>query len=158
MSRVIVLDAFPLSSTGKLDPPQGIRRTTADECHQAIQGWVAGGNRIVVPAISYYETLREFERLRASGQIRRMREFCFSVSDRYLSLTDADLELAAKLWADIRNAWLPTASNDALDGDVILAAQTLSLGLPPQDVIVATTNPAHLSRFVAADVWTNIAP
>jgi hypothetical protein len=38
---------------------------------------------------------------------------------------------------------------------VILAAQALSLGGP---VVVATTNPAHLARFVPAEVWQNITP
>lgn len=87
-----------------------------------------------------------------------MRAFCRAVPERYLSLTDADLELAAKLWADIRNAGLPTASNDALDGDVLLAAKTLSLGVPLESLVVATSNPAHLSRFVPAELWSSIAP
>ena len=41
---------------------------------------------------------------------------------------------------------------------MILAAQVLSLGVPGPDLVVATTNPAHLSLFVPADLWTNIAP
>jgi hypothetical protein len=62
---------------------------------------------------------------------------------------------AAELWAQARQGGYPTAPDPALDGDVILAAQALSLGVP---VVVATANVAHLSRFVPADVWQNIAP
>lgn len=158
MPRIIVLDTFPLSSTGKREPDIGTKPTALHLCQLWIYDCLAHGNTVVVPAIAYYETLRELERLKATAQISRMRAFCRAVPDRYLSLTNADLDLAAKLWADIRNAGLPTASNEALDGDVILAAQTLSHGVPTQDLIVATTNPAHLSRFVPADQWTNIAP
>jgi len=112
----------------------------------------------VAPAISYYEALRELERLHATGQIARLRAFCHTVPNRYLSLTDEDLELAAKLWGRARNAGTPTARADALDGDVILAAQALSLRVPAQDLVVATTNVAHLSLFVPAGLWTDIAP
>lgn len=41
-----------------------------------------------------------------------------------------------------------------LDGDVILAAQTLLLGAP--DVVVATTNVGHLARYVNAKHWQDI--
>jgi hypothetical protein len=43
-------------------------------------------------------------------------------------------------------------------GRIILAAQALSLGVAAPGLIVATTNPAHLSRLVPCDLWTNIAP
>jgi predicted nucleic acid-binding protein len=156
--RVIVLDTFPLSSTGKLDPPNGIPATTLDQCRRWIRDCVAAGNRVVAPAISYYEALRELERLNATRQIARLRAFCRADPDRYLPVTDAHLEYAAKLWAQARQAGTPTASVDALDGDAILAAQALSLGVPTTDLIVAATNVGHLSLFVPADLWTNIAP
>ena len=41
---------------------------------------------------------------------------------------------------------------------MILAAQALSLGVSAPILVVATTNPAHLSLFVPADLWTNIVP
>jgi predicted nucleic acid-binding protein len=119
---------------------------------------ILAGNLIRVPAIVYYETLRELERLNASAQIGRLKAFCFTDPDRFLALETIHLEEAAKLWGQIRNLGQPTASPDALDGDVILAAQTLSLGGTAPDLIVATTNVAHISRYVAADLWTNIQP
>jgi predicted nucleic acid-binding protein len=156
--RVIVLDTFPLTSTGKREPDVGSNPTTLHRCQNWIYDCLSRGNRVLVPAISYYEALRELERLGAASQIARMRAFCRAIPDRYLPLKDADLELAAKLWADIRNAGLPTARNEALDRDVILAAQTLSVGLPLHDVVVATSNSAHLSRFVPAQLWSDILP
>ena len=46
--------------------------------------------------------------------------------------------------------------DNALDADVILAAQALNFS--PSDVIVATTNPSHLSRYVNAQLWSDIIP
>lgn len=62
---------------------------------------------------------------------------------------------AAELWAQARNTGHPTAPDPALDRDVILAAQALCLNTP---VVVATGNPAHLARFVPAELWSNITP
>ena len=45
-----------------------------------------------------------------------------------------------------------------LDGDVLIAAQALDMGLPPSDFIIATVNVGHLALFVPADLWTNITP
>lgn len=90
-------------------------------------------------------------------QIARLKSFCLHPK-HFLSLTTGHLEAAAQLWGQARRSGLPTADPKALDGDVILAAQALSLGIPAPNLIVATTNPAHISRFVAADLWTNIQP
>ena len=156
--RTLVLDTFPVSSTSLLLPPPAVMPTVAEACYQCVLACLAAGNRVIVPAVCYYESLRELERRGASGKIYRLRQFCFSASDRFLPLETAHLEKAAELWAQARNAGIPTASPDALDGDVILAARTLSLGLPASDFVVATTNVAHLSRFVPADDWQTIAP
>ena len=68
----------------------------------------------------------------------------------------AAMRLAAELWAQARNTGRPTASDADLDADVILAAQALTLGVA--DVVVATTNPGHIARFVPAEFWQNITP
>jgi predicted nucleic acid-binding protein len=151
---VIVLDTFPASSTGKRP---GKNPTLLDQCHQWIADSEAAGHRVMVPAISYYEALRELERRQATSQIARLRTFCLQPR-RFIPLTTDHLEIAAQLWGQVRRAGQPTADPQALDGDVILAAQTLSLGVAAPGVIVATTNPAHLIRYVAADFWSNIQP
>jgi predicted nucleic acid-binding protein len=73
----------------------------------------------------------------------------------YLPITTLAMRLAADLWAQARNAGVPTAAAGSLDGDVILAAQATALNVA---VVVATGNPAHLSRFVAAELWSSVRP
>ena len=152
---IIVLDTFPTGSVSKR--PGGANLTVSDLCHQWINECEAAGHRILVPAISYYETLRELEQRQAARQIIRLKAFCLDPIHA-LALTTEHLELAARLWGQSRRGGLPTADRNALDGDSILAAQALSLGNDPPGLIVATTNPAHISRYVAADLWTNIDP
>ena len=81
--------------------------------------------------------------------------------DRYLHLATADWRMAALLWARVRNAGRTTASPDALDGDVLIAAQAETLdpaahGLAAR--IVATANVNHLSTLTRAALWSDITP
>ncbi len=65
---------------------------------------------------------------------------------------------AAELWAAARRAAMPTASPDALDGDVILAAQAILSAGAGDIVTVATDNGGHLAQFVDAQPWEKVAP
>ncbi len=50
-----------------------------------------------------------------------------------------------------------TADPNALDGDVILAAQAIELSEKrQQEIIIATTNVGHLSRFTIAQHWRDL--
>lgn len=69
----------------------------------------------------------------------------------YLPLNTETLRRAADLWAEARIGGFPTARESSLDGDVILAPQALEV-----TGTVVTTNRKHLSRFVAAQDWTEI--
>jgi hypothetical protein len=72
----------------------------------------------------------------------------------YLPLTTAAMRQTAVFWAQARQHGRPTADDKALDGDVILAAQAMTLGVA--DVVIATTNVGHLSRFAPAALWPDI--
>ena len=158
MPAVIVLDTGPLSNCVV---PVGAKPGTPPTPAQACRMWLAAceraGAAILVPAIAYYEVLREIERRAATGQRRRLTQYCFQ-ADRFIPLTTAHLERAAALWGQARRTGVPTAGDAALDGDVILCAQVQSLGLSPADYVVATTNTTHLTRFVNAIEWQRIAP
>ena len=122
-------------------------------CRQWIDDLLANSRRVIVPEIADYEVRRELLRrnsriaLSNLDQLGRRLEYC--------PLTTAAMRLAANLWAQARRGGQPTAPTAAIDADVVLAAQALGLST---GVVVATGNPAHLSRFLPADLWSNIVP
>jgi hypothetical protein len=63
---------------------------------------------------------------------------------------------AAKLWAQARQQGQPTAGDKTIDGDMVLVAQAITMG--ERDIVIATTNVGHLSRFITAELWQNIDP
>ncbi|PPT11323.1 hypothetical protein CKA32_004444 [Geitlerinema sp. FC II] len=63
---------------------------------------------------------------------------------------------AAEFWANSRREGKPTAPDLALDADVILAAQAVSLQRFDNEVIIATTNVKHLIRFANAQFWQDV--
>jgi predicted nucleic acid-binding protein len=72
----------------------------------------------------------------------------------YLPLTTPVIRQATELWAQSRQQGRPLADPKELDGDVILAAQLLSVR--GTDIVVATTNVGHLEHFVTAKRWQDI--
>jgi predicted nucleic acid-binding protein len=153
VSLVLLLDSGPL---GLLTHPQRSSEVLA------ISDWLArcllSRHRVVVPAIVYYELKRELLRAGKEVGLSRLDAFIAAMPGRYLTLTDEALNLAATLWATARREGQPTADPKALDVDVILAAQALSSGWQRSEVMVATSNPAHLARFVPAKLWKDIVP
>ena len=143
----VVLDTGPL---GLASNPK--RSPESQACRLWVRGLVARGVRVVVPEIADYELRRELIRASKSAGIVRLDAMREALE--YLPITTGAMLEAARLWASARNAGLPTAPKEALDGDAILAAQALSLGLAPGETVVATTNVGHLSRFVDARDWT----
>jgi hypothetical protein len=129
----------------------------ADRCRQWVVDCRRAGHHVIAPAIAYYEVARELERIGNAAGLTRLDAFC-ALPACYLPLTDSALRLAARLWAQVRNADTPTADPKELDCDVLIAAQALDLGLPAADILIASSNVGHLSRFMAADLWTNIVP
>ena len=151
MVEAVVLDSGILSTAAQRP---GVAE--ADACRIWISACLEAGARVVVPAISNYEARRELLRAGKTAGVTRLDAFIQAEQDRYLPLTDAVLLHAAEMWARARQHGVPTADPRALDIDVILAAQALSLGLAPTQFVVATTNIRHLSRFVPAALWREI--
>lgn len=151
MIKAVFLDSGPLGvACNAKDPPESLA------CRQWLADLDAAGVTVYVPEIADYETRRELVRAALLPSVALLDALNAALA--YLPLTTPALRRAADLWAQVRNAGQPTAPDLALDGDVILAGQVLSCGLPPADVVVATSNPKHIRRFVAAEGWRNITP
>jgi hypothetical protein len=149
--KTVLLDSGPLSLAA-----QRKGKPEADRLKQWMQRMIAGGADIIVPAICDYEVRRELIRAGKTASVSRLD--ALHTATEYIPLTKAVLVSAAELWATSRQSGRPTAHPLALDGDVILAAQALSLSDHRGEVVVATTNIGHLDRFVAAALWTEIEP
>ena len=147
MNRVVVLDAGPL---GTVTNPNLSPQSQAS--NDWLQHLLHKGARVIVPEIADYEVRRELLRAGKSAGLRRL-DLLTNITE-YLPITTTTMRLAAQLWAYARQTGQATVDKHALDGDVILAAQVRALGL--DNVIVATTNVKHLSRFVTAAHWSEI--
>lgn len=148
---LVFLDSGPL---GLVSQPRGT--PDAIRCRRWAQALLAAGIRVVVPEIADYEVRRELLRVGTTAGLARLD--LVKSNFHYAPLTTDVMLRAAELWADARRQGKPTASPDALDGDVILAAQALVAGGPGDTVMVATGNVGHLGRFVDARIWDQIVP
>jgi predicted nucleic acid-binding protein len=144
MGEVVLLDAGPL---GMISHP----RVTSE-----IAGWLAqllaAGVEVVIPEIADFEVRRELLRAGRSKGVRRLDHLKSTLS--YLPITTEAMIRAARFWAEARRRGYPTAHDASLDADVILAGQAATF--PREPVIVASTNPKHLARFVLADHWQQV--
>ena len=151
MSKLILLDSGPLSIlTNPAKTPETLAMTQwAIDCDLA-------GHEIIVPEIIDYELRRVFLLGKKAASIVQLDNL--KANFIYLPLTTPVMLKAAELWAETRQKGKPTAHEDNIDVDVILAAQALTLGAPQSRLIVATSNVRHIAPFVPADLWSNITP
>lgn len=147
---VIALDAGPL---GRVSNPKS--SPLNDACQQWLEAQIASGIRVLVPEIADYEVRRELLRATKSAGLARLDRVKEALE--YLPITTEAMVLAARLWAEARQQGQPTADAKSLDGDVILAAQALTAGVPADEIIVASDNVGHLARFIPAKHWRDIA-
>lgn len=150
MSQLIVLDTGVL---GMLVHPSDAGEPR--ECKAWLKQVVLSGASAQIPEIADYELRRELLRMKSEESVKRLD--ALKVRLTYVPITTAAMLKAAEHWATVRSAGRGTADDKALDGDVILAAQCALLVQPGDELIVATTNVGHLSQFVDARSWRDIA-
>jgi hypothetical protein len=149
MSQFILLDAGPL---GLVTNPRG--GAEAAQCSAWLSELLRRGAQVRVPEIADYEVRRELFRAGKTPGVRQLDALAVQIG--YVPLTTAAMRQAAVFWAQLRQQGQPTAGKDALDGDVILAAQAAILIGMGNTVVIATTNVGHLSRLVPAQRWQEI--
>ncbi len=149
MSRLILLDSGPL---GMVTNPKA--KGIPLECQQWLRSLLQRGEKVAIPEIADYEVRRELIRAGLLQSLRRLNNLRQTLE--YIPIQTDTMLLAANLWAEARLTGQPTADPKPLDGDVILSTQARLLCDDMTAVLVATTNVAHLSRFITALDWQSI--
>jgi len=144
MHDVVLLDAGPL---GMISHPRA-----KIEIVSWLATLIASGVQVQVPEIADYEVRRELLRAGRQKGIKRLNEL--KVVLGFVPITSNAMLRAAAFWADVRRRGRPAAADASLDADVILAAQAAAIS--DRTVVVASSNPKHISRFVPAQHWEDI--
>jgi predicted nucleic acid-binding protein len=146
MTKLVLLDAGPL---GLITHPKR---------NPEIKAWlddlIEDGIDAAIPEVADYEVRRELIRASRTGGLRLLDALKARID--YLPLTTETMLKAAEYWAQARRRGRPTAGDQALDCDVILAAQAALVLRSGQEVVIATTNVGHLAQFVEARRWEEI--
>ncbi|MDP6355468.1 MAG: nuclease [Planctomycetota bacterium] len=146
MTKQVLLDAGPL---GMITHPR-----PNPEIASWLKQLLSAGVSVLAPEISDYEVRREL--LRAGRQKGIQRLDALKETIGYVPLTTSAILKAAEFWARARNEGRPTADDRSLDADVILAAQAFVVAEQEGEVVIATGNVGHLSRFADARNWDEI--
>ena len=96
-----------------------------------IKNLLQSGAEILVPEIADYEVRRELLRAKKTKGIKRLDDLTRTMG--YVPITD-----------------------EALDGDALLAGQAVTLDIGADELVIATTNVKHLSQFASAKIWSDI--
>jgi predicted nucleic acid-binding protein len=125
-------------------------------CHprkyQEVRAWfrlAAGQHELLLSELADYELRRELLHIGSRLSLARLDELTREL--RYIPVTTATWRSAARLWAYLRRTGKPSASERALDGDVILAAQALA-----ESAVVVTSNTKHFEALVTSMDWPDV--
>jgi predicted nucleic acid-binding protein len=125
-----------------------------EACKNWLADLVAKGAEVVIPEIADYEVRRELLRAGKDKGIGRLDALKAMLS--YAPITTPVMRKAAEFWGAARRMGRQSADDASLDADMILAAQTGTLGRSGDQAVVATTNVRHLTLFAAARLWRDI--
>jgi hypothetical protein len=140
MSDIILLDIGPL---GLITHP--LISAESDECNQWMQSRMISGTRVLVAGIADYELRREMLLNGNTKGIIKLNNLNITVG--FDPITTAVMNQAATFWSQARRMGKPTASDAALDGDMILSAHASLITNRGHNLTVATTNVKHLDLF-----------
>ncbi|MBE9104086.1 nucleic acid-binding protein [Nostoc cf. edaphicum LEGE 07299] len=149
MSKVIILNSAPV---GLITNPKAT--PLAVQYQEWFYTLFERGYGVILPEIIDYEIRRELLRANKLSGIRKLNQLKSEII--YLPITTEVMLKVAELWAQVRNQGKSTADNKALDGDVILASQSILVANYGHEVIIATSNEKHLSIFIDAREWQEI--
>ena len=142
-----MLDSGPL---GLVTNPRLSQQGTL--CAEWLRHLISARTRVVVPEIADYEVRRELLRANKTRGVARLDALTQRLE--YSPITTGAMRQAALYWAQARQQGQPTAGDKTIDADMILVAQAKTLDAA--EVVIATTNIGHLTRFAEAGLWQEI--
>lgn len=148
MRKVVLLDSGPL---GMIAHPRANPEIT-----EWLQQSLNSGTTVLVPELSDYEVRRELLRAKKIKSLRRLDRLKQVLG--YLPITTDAMLRASEFWALARNLGRPTAKDQGLDGDCILAAQADTMSDSETDLVIATNNVGHLGVLTRAALWNELWP
>ena len=149
MKHAVVLDTGVLGLVTNPKHSEDVMK-----CSVWLESLLAKNYVVCLPEICDYELRRELILADLRKALGRLDELKAALE--YLPITTSVMLSAAEFWARARKKGHPTADNKALDGDMILAAQTAAAASSFGLAIIATTNVKHLSLFAEAKPWQDI--
>jgi hypothetical protein len=149
MSNIILLDTGPL---GLITHPLG--SAESDACNQWMRFQLTTGIHVLVAGIADYELRREMLFTGSTKGILKLNNLNATIG--FDPITTVVMNRAAILWSQARKMGKPTASDAALDGDMILSAHASLITGRGHNLTVATTNVKHLALFCDARLWRDI--
>ena len=141
MAKPLLLDSGPLGMIAHPRPNP--------EIAVWLDNLLASGITIILPEIADYEVRRSFLLNGMHNSLRRLDNLQDVLL--YLPISTEIMLAAAQLWATTRKRGRSQADPKELNGDVILAAQAMSI-----DGIVVTDNLGHLTQLVEAKNWREL--
>jgi predicted nucleic acid-binding protein len=151
LRHIVLLDSGPV---GLLAVPG--EHGAGGEARRWLGDLLASGATILVADVVAFEVRRELKRRKATAKLARLELALLGVGRA--EHTAAAWVRAEDLWALVRQDRLPTAPDEALDGDCLLGATVAALGAEDDQVEIATMNVRHFDRFpgVVAREWREI--
>ena len=150
MSRLLFLDSGPLGYAFTPMVNDEHRR-----CSQWLESLLVKSEQFALAEIVDYECRREW--LRQDNHAALAKLDAAKAAFIYVPITTDAMVRAAEFWAGARKGGYATTTDQRLDADVILAAQVSTFAHAGAEVVVATMNVRHLSRFVTAKKWDEIS-
>lgn len=149
MTTFVLLDSGP---TGLITNPADSLETV--ECRRWMQQLIAHDIVVALPEIADYEIRRELLRARKPRGLRSLDRL--KDSTRYLALDTTIMLQAAVFWALARQQGRPTARENDIDRDMILAVTAWAVSQTGDTATIATTSVRHVSLFADARLWSGI--
>jgi hypothetical protein len=161
---IVFLDSNILGKIAKSDRNFDEAVDESSLCKRWVDNLLREGHRVLTSDICDYEVRRGLlsDRIRSGKMPPGIIELDRLIEDgliEFLPVSREALTLAADLWTNAVADGQTTRDRKNIDVDIIISAQCqiLQADNRGQQVIVATTNIKHLSRFCDAVIWQEIA-